>query len=72
MKPIQPPDRHTELANTGERFLPNITRSSTGLEHYHRYLVAAAATAGARVLDVACGEGYGSFLLAQSAASVTG
>lgn len=72
MKPIQPPDRHTELANTGERFLPSITRSSTGLEHYHRYLLAAAAVTGRRVLDIACGEGYGTSMLAQTAAFVHG
>jgi ubiquinone/menaquinone biosynthesis C-methylase UbiE len=72
VKPIQPPERHTELRNTGERFLPSITRSSTGLEHYHRYLIAAAAVAQKRVLDVACGEGYGAAMLAQAAAHVCG
>ena len=72
VKPILPPERRTELTNTGERFLPSITRSSTGLEHYHRYLAAAAAVRGKRVLDIACGEGYGSFMLAQAAAHVYG
>lgn len=41
-------------------------------EHWHRYHFAAPLTQGARVLDVACGSGYGSALLAQHAAQVTG
>ncbi|MCA8973154.1 MAG: methyltransferase domain-containing protein, partial [Planctomycetes bacterium] len=72
MKPIQPPGGRSELANTGERYLPGITRSTTGLEHYHRYLMAAAACVGQRVLDIACGEGYGSFMVGQAAAHVVG
>lgn len=42
------------------------------LEHRHRYAFAAAFCAGRRVLDLCCGVGYGSAMLADAAASVTG
>jgi SAM-dependent methyltransferase len=60
-----------ELTFTGERFLPNLT-GEIWLEHWHRYHFAALAARGARVLDVASGEGYGSALLAATATSVVG
>lgn len=41
-------------------------------EHYHRYHFAAATVTGRRVLDLACGEGYGTAVLATSAADVVG
>ena len=41
-------------------------------EHYHRYLFALHYCANKNVLDVASGEGYGSFLLGQVARSVIG
>jgi 2-polyprenyl-3-methyl-5-hydroxy-6-metoxy-1,4-benzoquinol methylase len=41
-------------------------------EHLHRYEFAAALCGGLRVLDLACGTGYGSAILADSAASVHG
>jgi len=61
----------TALTFTGERFTPEV-RGAIWYEHWHRYAVVAPLAAGKRVLDAACGEGYGSFLLAQSAAHVTG
>ena len=57
---------------TGERFLPGYTDGATELEHVHRYCFALPYVAGRRVLDVACGEGYGSDLLAQVAGTVLG
>lgn len=60
-----------ELAFTGERFIPG-TRGEIWVEHWHRYHFAARWVAGKRVLDVACGEGYGAALLARTAAHVTG
>lgn len=60
-----------ELPFTGERFVPG-TAGEIWYEHWHRYLFAAPLAAGRRVLDVACGEGYGSALLARYAAQVTG
>ena len=61
----------SDLEFTGERFIPG-TRGEIWIEHWHRYHFASAWTAGKRVLDVACGEGYGSALLARTAAEVTG
>jgi ubiquinone/menaquinone biosynthesis C-methylase UbiE len=66
-----PPPAADGLPFTGERFVPG-TPGEIWVEHWHRYHFAARWTAGKRVLDVACGEGYGSALLARGAASVTG
>ena len=59
------------LTFTGERFTPEV-RGAIWYEHWHRYAVVAPLAAGKRVLDAACGEGYGSFLLAQTAQRVDG
>ena len=59
------------LPFTGERFTPECVRE-IWYEHMHRYAVAASLCAGKQVLDAACGEGYGSAILAARAASVTG
>lgn len=56
---------------TGERFIPG-TRGEIWVEHWHRYHFAARWAKGLRVLDAACGEGYGSALLARHATHVTG
>ena len=61
----------TGLPFTGERFVPG-TKGEIWMEHWHRYHFAARWAAGRTVLDVACGEGYGSALLAKVAARVTG
>src|SRR6266567_1778339 len=60
-----------DLVFTGERFLPG-TVGEIAYEHWHRYAFARAYVTGKRVADVACGEGYGSALLARVAASVVG
>src|SRR3569833_523537 len=71
----EPPDRAAPAAAglefTGERFVPG-TRGEIAHEHWHRYAFARRFVAGRRALDVACGEGYGSALLAQTAADVVG
>ncbi len=59
------------LPFTGERFVPG-AKGGIWMEHWHRYHFAARWAAGRSVLDVACGEGYGSALLAKVAARVTG
>ncbi|MGJ8662907.1 MAG: methyltransferase domain-containing protein [Marinicella sp.] len=59
------------LSFTGERFLPSCERE-IWYEHYHRYTMAKQWVKGQVVLDAACGEGYGSFVLADDALSVTG
>jgi SAM-dependent methyltransferase len=57
------------LEFTGERFTPECVRE-IWYEHFHRYALATRWCAGKRTLDAACGEGYGSALLAKSASSV--
>ena len=61
------------LPLTGERTLPDVPEENYW---YRRHLVVyewiAARTAGKRVVDMACGEGYGSDVLAGSAADVVG
>jgi 2-polyprenyl-3-methyl-5-hydroxy-6-metoxy-1,4-benzoquinol methylase len=61
------------LALTGERTLPDVPAENYW---YRRHLAVyewiGARVAGKRVLDTACGEGYGSEVLSRSAASVLG
>ncbi len=64
---IEPP----RLPWTGERYVPELG-GNIRLEHVHRYLLARELSAGKRVLDLACGEGYGTALLASSAGEVVG
>ena len=64
-------DSPPELPFTGERFVPG-TRGEIWVEHWHRYHFAARLAAGQRVVDAACGEGYGSALLAAVARGVVG
>ncbi|MBA2585047.1 MAG: methyltransferase domain-containing protein, partial [Chthoniobacterales bacterium] len=64
-------DEVKHLPWTGERLVP--TYRGQGLyEHLHRYALAVAIANGKRVLDIACGEGYGSNLLAAVSAQVIG
>ena len=51
---------------TGERYLPEFDGDWT-LEHLHRYLLACELATGKTVLDIACGDGYGSAMLARHA-----
>ncbi len=56
---------------TGERYVPGV-KGAIELEHMHRYRLAASLVSGMHVLDIACGEGYGSNILAGTARSVVG
>lgn len=56
---------------TGERFTPE-THGNIELEHLHRYALACELAAGRTILDIACGEGYGSAMLAKKAKKVIG
>jgi len=56
---------------TGERYIPT-EGGEIRHEHFHRYAWIAPLVAGKSVLDVASGAGYGSALLARTAASVVG
>src|SRR4051794_7033411 len=63
------PDEPLEF--TGERYTPAVG-AEIAHEHLHRYLLALRWCSGRRVVDVACGEGYGSSLLGTVAAEVVG
>ena len=55
-----------------ERVTPGISPSNVMQEHLDRYYFAQTYVKGKRVLDAACGTGYGTRLLAQVADHVTG
>ena len=57
---------------TGERYIPGQGGYQMAYEHLHRYFFALRWAEGKRVLDVACGTGYGSSLLARRAREVWG
>jgi ubiquinone/menaquinone biosynthesis C-methylase UbiE len=58
---------------TGERVVPGVTPHETYREHLGRYEFAGGYVAGKRVLDIACGTGYGSSSLRRAGAeSVVG
>jgi len=61
----------TPLAFTGERLTTEYA-GQTEFEHLHRYLLAREWCRGKDVLDVASGEGYGTWMLAKVARSATG
>ena len=67
------PDGVPPLALTGERTLPNVPEENYW---FRRHLVVyewiAERVSGLRAIDMACGEGYGSDVLARIAASVVG
>ena len=67
------PEGVPPLALTGERTLPDVPEENYW---YRRHLVVyqwiAARVGGLRAIDMACGEGYGSNVLAAGAASVVG
>jgi len=61
------------LPLTGERTLPDVPEENYWFRrHLAVYEWIAARVAGGRVVDMACGEGYGSDVLARAAASVVG
>jgi 2-polyprenyl-3-methyl-5-hydroxy-6-metoxy-1,4-benzoquinol methylase len=55
--------------NHGERMVPETTGVEVFWEHVYRYAFATKYVAGKRVLDVACGEGYGSAALQRAGAA---
>ena len=67
------PEGVPPLALTGERTLPDVPEENYWFRrHLAVYEWIAARVAGLRVIDMACGEGYGSNVLAASALSVVG
>jgi len=79
MEPKKTPNSHVReqkqdcvLQTDGERFLPWMEDSIINYEHLHRYGFAKEFVKGKKVLDLACGEGYGSDMLAERAEEVIG
>jgi 2-polyprenyl-3-methyl-5-hydroxy-6-metoxy-1,4-benzoquinol methylase len=67
------PEGVPPLELTGERTLPDVPEENYWYRrHVAVYEWIAARVSGMRTIDMACGEGYGSDLLARSAASVVG
>ena len=61
-----------EISFTGERYVPGIDDPVMQMEHMQRYFSVCNVIIGLDVLDVACGEGYGSDLMANVASNVYG
>ena len=61
-----------DLEFTGERFVPGIDDVELEVEHYQRYNAVVQLVKNKVVVDAACGEGYGSNILAQVADKVIG
>lgn len=61
----------SDMPFTGERYIPNL-KGTFALDHWARYLMSCEVASNKAVLDIACGEGYGSALLAEVASSVIG
>jgi len=55
--------RPRDVAGDAERFLPEAHGPIPAYEHAHRYALAASVLEGRRVLDLACGAGYGTRIL---------
>jgi len=72
--PFGPSNRRPSpmLINDGERMLPDSSDGNTFWEHVQRYRFAAGYAAGQRVLDIACGEGYGTAALHDAGAASIG
>ena len=61
-----------DLPWTGERLVTSLTNEFGVIEHLHRYALAREFCENKEVLDIACGEGYGSNLLSLIARKVIG
>lgn len=60
------------LSFTGERFIPGSIWGDIESEHLQRYYAIQNIVRSKKVLDAACGAGYGSAILAETAQEVTG
>jgi SAM-dependent methyltransferase len=61
-----------DLEFSGERVVPGKTPPFLVLEHLIRYRFAARFSSGRKILDIGCGAGYGTSILAETAALVVG
>lgn len=57
---------------SGERFVPGIEDEKLAIEHMQRYLSIVSAISNKNVVDIACGEGYGTAILAEKASTIIG
>lgn len=62
------PMNEEAMVFTGERMVPEGANAMTFWEHVYRYRFAARLAPGRRILDIACGEGYGSAALREAGA----
>lgn len=65
------PKDEPALPWTGERYVPEL-EGQIALEHLHRYAMARELAKDKHVLDIACGKGYGSAMLAEVAQRAIG
>lgn len=68
----QKEDQIETIDGSGERYVPWMEEAAIHYEHLHRYAFAKEFVKGKKALDLACGEGYGSFMLSQEADSLAG
>jgi ubiquinone/menaquinone biosynthesis C-methylase UbiE len=61
-----------QMEFTGERYVPELLSAKISYEHWHRYIFASRFCIEKNVLDIACGEGYGTAFIGQHARKVTG
>ena len=61
-----------DMEYTGERLVTSVASEYTLYEHLHWYAAAQIISQNKTVLDIASGEGYGSYLLSKNAAYVYG
>ena len=64
--------KESVLDFTGERFIPGIEDEQLEIEHFQRYISVLPLVENKIVLDAACGEGYGSCMMAAKASRVYG
>lgn len=65
-------EQETSCVMTGERFIPDQFGARASSEHIQRYMTIQEIVRNKIVLDAACGEGYGSNLLSETASEVVG
>lgn len=61
-----------QMEFTGERYVPELLSAKISYEHWHRYIFASRFCSHKNILDIACGEGFGSNFLSKNALTVTG
>jgi ubiquinone/menaquinone biosynthesis C-methylase UbiE len=60
------------LPFSGERYVPELLSAKISYEHWHRYIFAQQFCTNKTVLDIACGEGYGTAFLSTAATAIKG